>query len=310
MKRSIVFIIILSLPGFLGSQALRIDREIDLSRYLRPHQPHRAVAAVDSLGNIFIAQRGNDSFIKMDPAGQIVLRAPQKNEGEIVEFDIDRVGNPVCLFRGRVEGASFVAPLIWFDGVTGDKIREVNLGQDFSFVAQMRILRPRDIILVNGIAKGEMPPGYSLHLVDFNGNRLGAFSPFEKRQGDILTIIDANRDSFGSPILIDPDNMTIFQAFPSTGLIRYFNYAGHALGETEWMDRNTFLIHSGSLWFRDEEGYRVVEKKENRFVPTEKRIKDDTGTRVPWYPVSSDSQGNLYFLGNREFQTLKIYSVN
>ena len=309
MKGLVRILLISSFPGLLFSQALRVDREMDLSRYLRPHQPHRAVAAVDSLGNIFIAQRGNDSFIKIDPAGEIVLRAPQKNEGEIVEFDIDRVGNPVCLFRGRVEGASFVAPLIWFDGVTGDKIREVNLGQDFSFVAQMRILRPRDLILVNGLVKREIPPGHSLHLIDFNGNRLGAFSSFEKRQGDVPTIIGANQDHFGSPILIDPDHLRIFEAFPSTGLIRYFDYAGNALGETEWMGRNPFLVHSGNLWFRDAEGYRVVEKKENRFVPTEDRIKDDKGMRVPWYPLTSDSRGNLYFLGDTEFQTLKIYAV-
>ena len=176
----------------------------------------------------------------MDPAGEIVLRAPKRTKAR--SWSSISTGSAIryAFSGGRVEGASFVAPLIWFDGVTGDKIREVNLGQDFSFVAQMRILRPRDLILVNGLVKVEIPPGHSLHLIDFNGNRRGAFSSFEKRQGDVPTIIGANQDHFGSPILIDPDHLIISQAFPSTGLIRYFDYAGNALGETEWMGRNPF----------------------------------------------------------------------
>lgn len=309
MKRSLLIFLILFLPFcFIYSQNLKIEREIDLSFFLKPHQPHLVFAAVDSQGNIFITQRGKDSFIKLDPTGEVILRAPQKIEGEITEFDIDNNGNPACVFTGRQAGSYFDLPLVWFDGITGKKIREINLGEIFNFVAHMIILRPKDIILVNGIAKDEGLRKHSLHLVDFNGNRLKSFSPL-KKQRDIPEIIDENRDYFASPPQIDPNNMTIFQAFPSTGLIEYFDSSGNRIGETEWIGRDTFLIHSGNLWIKDAEGFRVLEKKGNSFIPTEVRIKNDKKARVPWFPIASDSSGNIYFLGEKEFQTLKIYAL-
>lgn len=310
MKRFWLSFLILLIPFcFINSQNLKIEREIDLSFFLKPYQPQRVFAAIDSLGNIFITQLGKDSFIKFDPTGEVILKAPQKIEGDIREFDIDNYGNPACVFTGTLAGSSFYLPVVWFDGITGKKIREINLGEIFSFVANMRILRPKDIILINGIAKNESLRKYSLHLVDFNGNHLRSFSPFKQQKGDIPDLIDENRDFFASRPQIDPNNMTIFQSFPATSRIQYFDYSGDPIGETEWLGKNTFLIHAGNLWIADSEGYRVLEKKGNSFIPTKVRIRDDKKTRVPWDPIASDLSGNIYFLGNKEFQTLKIYAL-
>lgn len=309
MKRFLLIFLIISLPFyFIYSQSLKIEREIDLSFFLKPHQPHLVFAAVDLQGNIFITQRGKDSFIKVDPTGEVILRAPQKIEGEIIKFDIDNNGNPVCVFFGRKEGSYFIFPLVWFDGITGRKIREINLGEKFNFVAHIKILRPKDIVLVNGVAKDEELRKHSLHLVDFNGNCLQSFSPF-KKQGNLDDVLKENQDYFASPPQIDSNSMTILQAFPSISLIEIFDYSGNHIGQTEWIRRKKFLIHSENLWFQDAEGFRVFEKKGNNYIPTKVIIKDVKKAPVHWYPIATDSSGNIYFLGEKEFQALKIYTM-
>lgn len=309
MKRFLLIFLILFLPFcFIYSQNLKIEREIDLSFFLKPYQPHLVFAAVDSQGNIFITQRGKDSFIKVDPTGEVILRAPQKIEGEITKFDIDNAGNPACIFSGRQEGNYFYLPLVWFDGITGKKIREINLGEKFNFVAHIKILRPKDIILVNGIAKNEELRKHSLHLVDFNGNCLKSFSPC-KEQGNVEDVINKNQDYFASPPQIDSNNMIIFQAFPSISLIEIFDYSGNHIGETEWIGKKKFLIYSENLWFQDAEGFIVLEKKGNNYIATKVKIRDEKKAPIPWYPIATDSSGNIYFLGDKQLQTLKIYAI-
>ncbi|MDD8031835.1 MAG: hypothetical protein PHQ25_07535 [Acidobacteriota bacterium] len=306
------FLITLWLTLFLFSlnysQNLKLEREIDLSFFLKPHQPHLVFAAIDSSGNIFITQRGKGTFLKLDPAGEVILTAPQTIEGEITKFDIDNLGNPVCVFAGRYTENRASLPLVWFDGITGKKIREINLGEKFNLVAHLKILRPKDIILVNGIAKDEGLPRHSLHLVDFNGNRLKSFSPL-KEQAAFPEIVNRNPDYFAVDPKIDSNSLIIFQAFPSKGLIDYFDYAGNRLGDTEWAGSDLFLAYSGNLWIRDKDGFKVLEKKGDRFVPIKAKIKDDQGAPIKWYPLALDSSGKIYFLGDKTLQTLKIYRL-
>jgi|GEM_PF-1136106 len=291
------------------SKNLKLEKEIELSFFLKPHQPHLVYVAVDSLGFIFVTQRGKDMFLKLDPAGEVVLRAPQKIEGEIIRFDIDGTGNVVCLFTGRMAGNSLFLPLIWFEGNSGQKIREINLGEIFNFVAHLKILRPKDLILVNGIEKNEGLPRNSLHLTDFNLNLIKSFSPLKEQRGDMTSLLKNNPDYFAAAPKYDPDSEIIFQAFPEAGLIKCFNLNGNQVAETEWVGKDIILVHSGDLWIKGKDGFNVFKKKGNRFEPAKLIIKDDKGNTIPWYPVAQDTNGRVYFLGGDEFQTLMIYSI-
>jgi len=310
MKKRFLFVSFLPMVlCFAHSQNLILEREIDLGFFLKPHQAHLVFAASDSAGNVFITQRGNDSFLKLDRAGKVVLRAPRRNEGEIIKFDIDGYGNSVCVFSGRLEEGKFRLPLAWYNGSTGEKLKEINLGERFSFIAHLRILRPRDLILVNGIASEEGFRNDSLHLLDFDGNHVNSFSPFGNQGLTVEAILERNGDYFASSPQFDSTNGIVFQALPEMKLIRYFDLAGNRLGETDWAERDHFLLHSGNIWFQGAEGFRVVEKKGNQYVPTNVNIKDADGARVPWHPVAVDSYGNIYFLGGKDLQSLIIYAL-
>ncbi|NPV82454.1 MAG: hypothetical protein HPY46_02560 [Candidatus Aminicenantes bacterium] len=201
----------------------------------------------------------------------------------------------------------FYLPLVWFDGISGQKIREINLGEMFNLVTHFQILRPNDLILVNGIAKDVKLPRNSLHLLDFNLNLIKSFSPLKEQLGDTPSLTDKNPDYFAVAPKFDPDNQIIFQAFPGAGLIRYFDLNGNQVGETEWVGRNVFLVHTGDLWFKDKDGFMVFKKKGNRFEPAGLSLKEDKGSSTPGYPVAQDTSGRIYFLGGDKSQTLKIY---
>ncbi len=310
MKRPLLFVpFLLIVVCFAQSQSLILEREIDLGFFLKPHQAHLVFAALDSGGNVFITQRGNDSFLKLDQAGKVVLRAPRRNAGEIIKFDIDSYGNAVCGFTGRQEGSRFSLPLVWYDGSAGEKLKEINLGERFSFIAHLMILRPRDLILVNGISSEDAFQNDSLHLLDFNGNRVNSFSPFGNQGSTVEAVLERNGDYFASSPQFDSTNGIVFQALPEMKLIQHFDLAGNRLGETDWAERDLFFLHAGQIWFQGAEGFRVIEKKGNRYVPTGANIKDADGTRVPWHPVAVDSLGNVFFLGGKDLQTLKIYAL-
>lgn len=308
MKKMVfILMIFLLLSGSIYSKNLKLEKEIDLSFFLKPHQPHLAYVAIDSQGFIFITQRGKDLFLKLDQTGEVLLKAPQKIEGEITRLDLDHEGNVVCLLSGRMTGNSLFLPLVWFDGISGQKIREINLGEKFNFVAHLKILKPNDLILVNGIVKDERPPRNSLHLVDFNLNLIKSFSPLKEQNGDTTSLINMNPDHFASSPKYDSDNSLIFQAFPSAGLIKCFDLNGNQVAETEWVGRNLFIVQAGELWIKDDEGFSVFKKKGNRFEPEHISLKDDQSKPIPWYPVAQDANGRFYFLGDKTFQTLKIY---
>lgn len=308
MKRILIVLsVIFFLIPFIYSQNLKLEREIDLSHFLKPYQPHFVFVSLDTQGNIFITQRGKDSFLKLNPSGEIIQHGPQKIEGEITRFDVDSNGNPVCLLTGRMTPKYFYLPLVWFDGISGQKIREINLGEMFNLVTHFQILRPNDLILVNGIAKDVKLPRNSLHLLDFNLNLIKSFSPLKEQLGDTPSLIDKNPDYFAVAPKFDPDNQIIFQAFPGAGLIRYFDLNGNQVGETEWVGRNVFLVHTGDLWFKDKDGFMVFKKKGNRFEPAGLSLKEDKGSSTPGYPVAQDTSGRIYFLGGDKSQTLKIY---
>jgi hypothetical protein len=308
MKKRFLIILILFLPTYLVfPQSLKIEKTIDLSYFLKPHQPHLVFAATDFQGNIFITQRGKDSFIKLDATGKMILTGPQRIEGEITTFDIDKDGNPMCLFPGMEDGSLFFLPLVWFDGTSGKKTKEINLGETFYFVAHLIVLGQNNVILVNGITRSDDLRDYSLHLVDFNGTRIRSFSPLRKR-GDTTETIKDNQDYFAYRPRFDLTNMTIFQGLPSIGQIQYFDYSGNRVGETEWTNRETFLTHSGNLWIKRDEGFQELKKEGPRFIPTEVIITDDKKAPIPWYYLTSDLWGKLYFLGGQEFQTLIVYA--
>lgn len=100
--RKIIFCLLsfFSVSTLLSSELLVIDREINLGFFLRPNQPQRAFVEADGQGNVFVSQFGKDKFIKVGPAGNILLEGPIRIEGEIVRMDVDGEGNAICLFNG------------------------------------------------------------------------------------------------------------------------------------------------------------------------------------------------------------------
>ncbi len=189
--RGIVSLILL-INVLSGAQNLRfrLEKEVDLSFYLRPFEAYRVFVGPDFQGNLFISQKGKEDFIKIDCEGRIVLKGPAKIEGEIINMDVDASGNPVCLYpirrlsKEKGKGDSLVFPLVWYDGKTGKKIKELNLAEEFFTLFQFKILRPFNFILVNGLANKEELKKFSLHIIDFEGDILVSFSEVDKTSGE------------------------------------------------------------------------------------------------------------------------------
>lgn len=292
-----LFVILLTSLVFSMNSDFRTVKEIDLSFFLRPHQPHGIFLTVDSQSNIFITQRGKEKFIKMDPKGELVYEAPSKIEGEIFNFDIDNDDNPVCAFTPRRKGGGFYFPIIWFDGTTGEKKREINLGETFDFVVHINILRPYDLILVNGTVGDPRYQDRTLHIMDFSGKILKSFSKIEN-----LKTADIKKYSFAVRPEIDHINQRILLAFLPLERIAIYDYSGKLLDEMKWNKRR-FLIYLGDLWLGDNKDYAIYKNVGHKYVQTKEKISAFEG-----YFLASDLLGKLYYVAGKEFQYVKIYN--
>ncbi len=306
-------ILILTIFTFLLSeysfpQVLKLEREIDLSFFLRPKEPHRIMVGVDNDGNIFVTQERKEEFLKLNPQGKIIFRGPLKVEGEIHYFSVDGSGNPVCFFSPRISKNSCIFPLVWFDGKNGKRIKEINLCDLFELITFLKILQPENIILINGIIKNENFRKYSLHTIDFDGHHLKSFSPV-KDPSDIRG--EKNREYFQHyTFLIDSRNKKIFQGlpFPERMMVRIFDYSGNQVDEINLEhgslyrsipDKNGIWIHNGKM------EYEFFSSLKGRYVPTGKKMTKGRGE----YFLESDRLRNLYFAGGESFQVLKIYTI-
>jgi len=306
-------ILILTFLTFLLSeyffpQVLNIEREIDLSFFLRPKEPHRVMLGVDNEGNIFITQERKEEFLKLNPQGKIIFRGPLKVEGEIHYFGVDSSGNPVCFFSPRMEGNNCIFPLVWFDGKNGKRIKEINLCDLFELITFLRILQPQNIILINGIIKNENFRKYSLHTIDFNGRHLKSFSPV-KDPSNIRG--EKNREYFQHyTFLIDSRNKRILQGLPFSEkmIVRVFDYWGNKIDEISLQhggfyrsipDENGIWIYNGKM------EYEFFSFLKGKYSPTGKKMLKERGD----YFLESDRLGNLYFAGGESSQILRVYRI-
>ncbi len=296
------------LSEYSFSQVLNLEREIDLSFFLRPREPHRIMVGADSHGNVFITQGRKEEFLKINPQGKIIFRAPLRVEGEIHHFDVDASGNPVCSFSARMVKNICIFPLVWFDGKNGNRIKEINLCDLFELITFLKILRPENIILINGIIRDENFRKYSLHTIDFNGRHLKSFSPV-KDPSDIRG--EKNREYFQLyTFLIDWRNKRIFQGLPLPNemRVRVFDYSGNQIDEMSFEhgrfyrsipDENGIWIYNGGMEY---EFYNILN---GRYTPTGRRMPVRRGE----YFLAIDGSGNLYFAGGESFQILKVYNI-
>lgn len=311
--RKILFLIILMFIFSVNSssQILKLEREIDLSFFLRPYEPHRIMAGVDSYGDIFITQERKEEFLKLSQSGKVIFRAPSRVEGEILDFDVDGSGNPVCMFSPRMfkETGTAIFSLVWFDGKNGNKIKELNLADLFELITFVRILRPENLILVNGIGKNENMKKYSLHIIDFDGRHIKSFSPV-KDPSDIRG--EQNKEYFQRYLFfIDWKNKKIFQGLPFADEIKVivFDYSGNQVGE---MSLNHFspwriLPHKNGIWIYNGKGeYEFFQSSTGKFLSTGIKM-----LRIPALSfITSDQYGNLYFAdGDKKSQILSIYTI-
>ncbi len=301
-------LILFTLPCFSG--ILKLKKEVDLSFFLRPNQPDRIMAAVDDSGNLYITQWRKDEFLKLDRTGKLILRAPSRIEGEIGSFDLDNSSNIVCMFPPKMVKNITYIPLVWFDG-NGKRKREINLGNLFEVIISLKILRPEDIILVNGVMKEESLRKYSLHTIDFEGNHKNSFSPVGKiSKEDIVSFVSNNREYFSSPrsLFLDQKNRKILQFLPfSEGKkVRVFNYSGNLIDEMS-LDpyvRWRIIPYNDGIWIYTTKEYTFFKSMGAKYFMTEKKME-----AIPWYFLTSDLSGNLYFVGEKSFQVLKIYTM-
>lgn len=284
----------------LFSMNLRMEKEIDLSFFLKPHKPHEIFLTVDTQDNILLTQLRKDTFIKIDQKGRILYQAPLKLEGEILNFDIDIYDNPVCLFSPRKKGGYFFLPLMWFDAKTGKRIKEINLGETFDFVANINMLNPYDLILINGTIKDKKNKNKLLHIVDFNAKILKSFSSIENLDTS-EKMITKNLEYFAVRPKIDRINQRILQTLPSTDLIKIFNYSGEHIDDIKW-NKKIFFIRTGDLWLKENNSYVIFKNIGKKYAKTEIKI-----PAVKWHFLAEDISGKLYFIGGEEFQSLKIY---
>lgn len=311
--RKILFLILLMFlfSVYSFSQILKLEREIDLSFFLRPNESHRIMAGVDSDGNIFITQERKEEFLKLNQNGEIIFKAPSRVEGEIFHFDVDSSGNPVCMFSPRMakETRTAIFPLVWFNGKNGNRIKELNLADLFELITFVKILRPENIILVNGIGKDdEKMKKYSLHIIDFNGTHIKSFSPV-KDPSNIRG--EQNREYF-QPYLffIDWRNKRILQGLPFAEEIRVriFDYSGNQIDEMS-LDRSCrwrMLPHKNGIWIYNGKGeYAFFQSSAKKYLSTGNKM-----VRIPTeYFITSDWSGKLYFAGGEKSQILKIYTI-
>ncbi len=173
--------------GGLVPEKIRVEKEIDLSYFLRPnHYPTIVVA--DKSGRLFVTQpKIKEDFIILEPDGTLRGGGPREKEGRIYSFDITSQGDPVVLFQREAYQVAMVKSswvLYFYDGQSLLKKAEWDdnfLKQRFRGIAQVKVLRPYDLLMVRGERNGLTDNLKSLHVVDFEGNILRSFSDYEKK---------------------------------------------------------------------------------------------------------------------------------
>lgn len=315
--------------GGLFPEQIRVEKEIDLSYFLRPNY-YQTIVTADSFGRLFITQRWvKEDFIILEPDGTLSGSGPREKEGRIYSFDITSKGDPVILFQ-RDAYQTFMGRSAWtlcfYDGQTLNKKAEWDdafLKSRFRSIAQVKVLRPEDLLLVRGIRNGSIDQLKSLHIVDFEGNILRSFSDYEKKLNPLKNEREFSDIFSPEMLLIDEVNRRIFQKFYFSQKVKVFDYEGHLLDEFPWPTSEftnfavagNFLIWeyfplsiSGEGKSSHQRGpYKLVFWNGHRFMPSEQEIPYNPA--IDGVLIGSNSQGQLYFLSGSSRQILKIAKI-
>jgi DNA-binding beta-propeller fold protein YncE len=168
--------------------------------------------AVDTAGNVFVADTGNGRIEKFSPTGALLtsIGAKESGHGQFSEpsgIAVDRAGN------------MYVAEI-------GSKHRIRKLGPDGTFIAEWApgLYGPRRIAI---------GPDDSIYLVDSGRNRIVKFSP----DGQVLTSWGSEGSGEGqfkgvSSVAVDPANNKVYVADPLNSRIQVFDSSGKFV--TKW----------------------------------------------------------------------------
>lgn len=315
--------------GGLFPEQIRVEKEIDLSYFLQPNY-YQTIVVADSFGRLFITQRWvKEDFIILEPDGTLSGGGPGEKEGRIYSFDITSKGDPVILFQRDasqvVMGQSSWA-LCFYDGQTLTKKAEWDdafLKSRFRGIAQVKILRPEDLLLVRGIRNASIDQLKSLHIVDFEGNILHSFSEYEKKLDPLKNESEFSDIFSPEMLLVDEVNRRIFQKFYFSQKVKVFDYEGHFLDEFPWPTSeftNFAVVGNFLIWEYfpisiSREGksshqrgpYKLAFWNGHRFIPSAQEI--SYNPEIDGVLICSNSQGQLYFLSGSNRQILKIAKI-
>lgn len=313
--------------GGLFPDQIRVEKEIDLSYFLRPNYDDTIVEA-DRFGRLFVTQRLiKEDFIILEPDGTLSGGGPREKEGRIYSFDITSQGDPVILFKREayqvaMGKSSWV--LCFYDGQSLIKKTEWDdnfLKQRFRSIAEVKVLRPYDLLLVRGERRGLPDNLKSLHVVDFEGHILRSFSDYEKKLDPLKDETEFSDVFSPGMLVVDEVNRRIFQKFYFSQKVKVFDYEGHELDKFPWptSEFTAFAVVGNFLiWeyfpFSPESKsghqrgpYKLAFWNGNRFIPSTKEI--PYNPEIDGVLIGSNGQGLLFFLGGSIRQILKIARV-
>ncbi len=306
MRNLRTFLILFLIFTPLFCQSLRKEFEVDLSSYLLPHRPYLVWIATDSYGNIFVAQKERDIFLKLSPDGKILWKKSVKKEGMWIGFfDVDGAGNPVCVIKSR-ERLSL--PMIWFDGRTGEKLREIDLWKKkvIKGVVQMKILRPENLILFFGIRWEDEYKKYALHLADFDGNIINSF-------GESLIIDDETMWRGGWINCLDLFSKRVFINSPvASGIVHVFDImTGRHICDLGDPKFRLYFTINGDLLCAKRDGFEIWKKEGDNYIPSGTKIKVNAPMGITLgFPVGKDETlRRLFFMGGEEQRILRVYTL-
>ena len=297
-KKTFLFIIISGVLFAGGFLKFNIQKRVEL-KYLKPYSSHITFVASDEKGNIFVSQRGRDSFVEILKGGGI----EEKSLGEysnLLSLDTDNEGNVVIMASKK--NWPF---LIWLDPETGKVLRAMDLFKKFISIRDVKVLHPKNLIMIIGVPKDESLRKFSHHILDFQGNFVTSFFELKNKHVNLDSIMEANLDNFGGcPPRFDYSMERIYLCCPVSSTIKIFDYHGNKIGEVNWPERGLFFVKKGKIY---------VEKRSSKsaviILPGKGTEEMEIWDSSPGIPKGSDVNGNLFFLGGERGQILILASV-
>lgn len=301
MMRKTLFFIILSGVLFAGGfLRFKIQKKVDLSQFLKPYISQFTFVASDREGNIFVSQRGKNSFVEVFKDG----RVEEKGIGEYSNIDsleTDNEGNLVIM-----AGKGNRPFLVWLNPKTGKVLRTMDLFEKFIGIRDAKVLHPNDLLMIIGVPKDKSRRKFSHHILDFQGNFIASFFELKNKNVNVGDLMVVNLDNFGNcPPAFDYSLKKIYLCCPISSTIKIFDYNGNKIGEVNWPERGIFFVKKGKIYVqrRSSENRMVI------FSPGKGKEEVEMWDSLPGFPRGSSLDGTLFFVGGEKGQTLILATV-